>query len=87
MVTYSILKHILLFHCLLLKPLTANLTYMQSISCTVLGWMKHKLESRLLGEVSITADLQVMPESEKAGLELNIQKTKSWHLVPSLHGK
>ena len=65
MVTYSILKHILLFHCLLLKPLTANLTYMQSISCTVLGWMKHKLESRLLGEVSITADLLVMPESEK----------------------
>ena len=26
-------------------------------------------------------------ESEKAGLKLNIQKTRSWHLVPSLHGK
>ena len=26
-------------------------------------------------------------ESEKVGLKLNIQKTKSWHLVPSLHGK
>ena len=28
----------------------AYLTYMQSISCEMLGWMKHKLESRLLGE-------------------------------------
>ena len=61
MVTYSILKHLLLFHCLLLKPLTANLTYMQSTSCAMLGWMKHKLESRFLGEISITADLQVIP--------------------------
>ena len=26
-------------------------------------------------------------ESEKVGLKLNIQKTKTWHLVPSLHGK
>ena len=32
----------------------AYLTYMQSTSCEVLGWMKHKLESRLLGEISIT---------------------------------
>ena len=31
--------------------------------------------------------LKVKEESEKAGLKLNIQKTKSWHLVPSLHGK
>ena len=29
------------------------LTYMQSISCEMLGWMKHKLESRLQGEISI----------------------------------
>ena len=29
----------------------AYLTYMQSISCKMLGWMKHKLESRLLGEI------------------------------------
>ena len=29
----------------------ANLTYMKSISCEMLGWMKHKLESRLLGEI------------------------------------
>ena len=31
--------------------------------------------------------LKVKEESEKAGLKLNIQKTKSWHLVPSLHGE
>ena len=34
-------------------------TYMQSTSCEMLGWMKHKLESRLLGEISITSDMQV----------------------------
>ena len=58
-------------------------------------WKKHKLESRLLGEISITSDMQMIPplwqkseeelknllmkekeESEKVGLELNIQKTK-----------
>ena len=57
--------------------------------------MKHKLESKLLGEISITSDMQMKPtfvaeheeelnsllmkveeESEKAGLKLNIQKTK-----------
>ena len=31
--------------------------------------------------------MKVKQESEKAGLKLNIQKLKSWHLVPSLHGK
>ena len=31
--------------------------------------------------------IKVKVESEKVGLKLNIQKTKSWHLVPSLHGK
>ena len=69
------------------------------------GWMKHKLESRLPGEISITsyADdatlmaeskeelksllMKVKEESEKAGLKLNIQKLRSWHPVPSLHGK
>ena len=56
------------------------------------GWMKHKLESRLLEEISITSDTQmtsplwgkskeelkrkVKEESEKVGLKLNIQKTK-----------
>ena len=61
----------------------------------MLGWMKHKLESRLQGEISTTSDkaddttlmaerkkklksllMIVKEESEKAGLKLNIQKTK-----------
>ena len=73
-----------------------------------MGWKKHKLESRLPGEISITSDMQITPplgaesekelksllmkvkeESEKAGLKLNIQKTKvmasgpftSWQIV------
>ena len=37
----------------------AYLTYMQSTSCEMPGWMKHKLESKLLGEVSITLDIQM----------------------------
>src|SRR5574341_1382156 len=39
----------------------AYLTYMQSTSCKMLGWMKHKLESRLPGEISITSDMQMTP--------------------------
>ena len=79
---------------------------MENTSCEILGWMKHKLESRLPGEILISSGMQYdttlmaeseelksllmkeKEESEKAGLKLNIQKTKrSWHLVPSLHGK
>ena len=37
----------------------AYLTYRQSTSWETLGWMKHKLESRLLGEISITTDMQM----------------------------
>ena len=36
-------------------------TYMQSTSYEIPGWMKHKLESRLLGEISITSDMQMTP--------------------------
>ena len=39
----------------------AYLTYMQSTSSEILGWRKHKLESRLPGEVSITSDMQMTP--------------------------
>ena len=39
----------------------AYLTYMQSTWCEMPGWMKHKLESRLLGEISITSDMQMTP--------------------------
>ena len=69
----------------------------------MLGWMKHRLESRLPGEISITSDdttlmaeseeelksllMKVKEEREKVGLKLNFQKTRSWHLVPSLHGR
>ena len=37
------------------------LTYMQSTSCEMPGWMKHKLESRLQGEISKTSDTQMTP--------------------------
>ena len=62
---------------------------MQGTSWETLGWKKHKLESRLPGEISITSDTQmteseelksllmkVKEESENVGLKLNIQKTK-----------
>ena len=39
----------------------AYLTYMQSTSCKMLGWMKHKLKSRLPEEISITSDMQMTP--------------------------
>ena len=46
----------------------AYLTYMQSTSCKMLGWKKHKLESRLPGEISITSyadDTTLIAESEE----------------------
>ena len=68
--------------------------------------MKHKLESRLSGEISTTSDnaddttliteseeelkgllMKVKEQGEKVGLKLNIRKQRSWHPVPSLHGK
>ena len=39
----------------------AYLTYIQSTSWEMLGWMKHKLESTFLGEISITSDMQMTP--------------------------
>ena len=70
----------------------AYLTCMQSRSCEMLDWMKHKPESRLPAEISITWDMQMTPpygrnqrgtrdlmkekDSEKVGLRCNIQKTK-----------
>ena len=41
--------------------LPAYLTYMQSTSCEMQGWMKHKLQSRWLGDTSITTDMQMTP--------------------------
>ena len=70
----------------------AYLTSMQNTSCEILGWMNHKLKSRLPGEISTTSDdttlmaeseeelkcllMRVKEESEKSGLQLNTQKTK-----------
>ena len=43
------------------------LTYMRSTSCEMPGWMKHKLKSRLQGEISITLDVQMtQPLQQKA---------------------
>ena len=73
----------------------AYLTYMQSTSCDMPGWMKHKLESKISGrninnlryadDTTLMAEskeelksllMKVREESEKAGLKINIQKTK-----------
>ena len=65
----------------------AYLTYMQSASCQMLGWMKHKLKSNLryADDTTLMAEseealksllMKVKEESEKVGLKLNIQKTK-----------
>ena len=47
----------------------AYLTYMQSTSCKMPGWMKHKLESRLPEEISVTSDIadntNLMAESKE----------------------
>ena len=72
------------------------LTYMQSTSCKMPDWMKHKLESRFPGEISVLTlslwqkmkeDLKsllmkVKEVSEKAGLKLSIQKTKIMTSIP-----
>ena len=44
-----------------LKLSPAYLTYMQSTSCKMPGWMNHKLESRLPGEISTTSEMQMTP--------------------------
>ena len=41
--------------------LSPCLTYMQGTSCEMPGWMKHKLESRLPGEISTSSDMQMIP--------------------------
>ena len=79
---------------------SAYITCMQSKSPKILGWLNHKLESRLPEEISATSDMQnatlmaeskgelkshlmiVKEESEKAGLKLNMQKTKTMPSLP-----
>ena len=48
----------------------AYLTSTQSTSCEMLGWMKHKLESRLPGEISKTSDMQMTPHLRQSEEEL-----------------
>ena len=50
----------------------AYLTYMQSISWQMLVWMKHKLESRLPEEISITSDMQMTPPLWQSEEDLKI---------------
>ena len=62
------------------------LTSMQSTSWETLDWKKHKLESRLPGEISITSDMQMMPllmeesEEDLKSLLIKVKEEgeKSW---------
>ena len=55
----------------------AYLIYMQSTSWEKLGWRKHKLESRLLGEISITSDMWMTPyKAESEELKSPLMKVK-----------
>ena len=80
----------------------AYLAYLQSTSCKMLVWINHKLESRLLREISITLDMQMTPplwekvkrnlsllkeQREKSWIKTQLSKNRSWHLVPLLIGK
>ena len=79
----------------------AYLTYMQSTSCKMLGWMKHKLESRLLGNINNLryAEDTILMEESKEELKSLLMKVKEESEkvvlklniqktnVPSLHGK
>ena len=63
----------------------AYLTYMQSTSCKMPGWMKHQLESRLPGEISITSDMKVIDTTlvaeSKEGLKSLLMKVKEEYKV------
>ena len=62
------------------------LTYMQSTSCAMPGWMKHKLESRLLGEINnlrYVDDTTLKAESEE-GLKSLLMKVKDQETLGSL---
>ena len=59
----------------------AYLTCLQSTSCEMPGWMNHKLESRFLGEISITSDMQMTPPVWQ-----KVKRTKE-HLEESERGE
>ena len=55
------------------------LTCMQCTSCEMLAWMKHKLESRLPGEISIISDMQMIPPlcTKQIGTEEPLDESES----------
>ena len=61
---------------------------MQSISCEMPDWMKHKLESRLLGEISTTSDRQMVPslwqKAKREELKSLLMKVKEDSEKPGL---
>ena len=61
----------------------AYVTYMQSTSCEMLNWMKHKLKSRLLGEISKTSDTQMTPPYGKEELRSLVMKVKEERDFPA----
>ena len=54
----------------------AYLTYIQSAKCKMPGWMNHKLESRLPGEVSVTSDTQMTPHLKWRGTKEHLDEGK-----------
>ena len=88
----------------ILSPCLFNLHAEYIMRNARLGGMKHKVESWLPGEISITSDTQMTPtlwqkseeelksllmkvKEESEEVRLKTQQLRSWHLVPSLHGK
>ena len=70
---------------------SAYLTYMQSTSCELPGWMKHKLESRLPGEIPITPrytdDITFMAESEEELKRLLMKVKEESEKVKTQHSE
>ena len=67
----------------------AYLTSMQSTSCDMPSWMKHKLEIKIarrnVNSLRYADDTTLMEENEELKSLLIKVKLKSWHVVPSLH--
>ena len=80
-----------------------DLNYLLSyITCNNINYINHLIDGRNINNLRYADDTTLMEESEeelksllmkvkedseKVGLKLNIQKRRSWHLTPSLHGK
>ena len=65
----------------------AYLTYIQSTSCEMPSWMKHKLESRLLGEISYSDDTTLMEESKEQLKSLLVkmkEESEKAGLIPNI---